>query len=320
MKKPLFALTMGDPAGVGPELCIKIHTQITTSDIIIVGDFTVLQKTAMTMGLAPAFNCILSVNEFKPGCLNVLDMDMIKPEQFSVGTVNKLCGSAASTYNNKAIDLALTSEVDGVVTNPINKESLHVAGVNYPGHTEIFAARTGVSDFAMMFLLENVCVVHVTTHCSLKQAIDLISVKRVLNKIDLLNKTLKMLGIQKPRIAVGGLNPHAGEHGMFGSEEIDHIAPAIDEAQHLGIDATGPYPPDTVFMRAFKGDFDGVSSQMLHDHGFCALNQRDFENGVQQSLLVLPIIRTSVGHGTAFEHSRKKAWHLQKVSNGLLSC
>ncbi|MBN1601468.1 MAG: 4-hydroxythreonine-4-phosphate dehydrogenase PdxA [Chitinispirillaceae bacterium] len=303
MKKPLFALTMGDPAGIGPELCIKIYQQITTSDIIIVGDFTVLQKTALEMERAPAFNSISSVKGYKPGCLNILDMGIIKPEQFTTGTVNRLCGTAAYTYINKAIDLALTNEVDGVVTNPINKESLQLAGVKFPGHTEIFADRTGVCDFAMMFLLENVCVAHVTTHCSLKQAIDLISAERVLNKIILLNKTLIMLGIQKPRIAVGGLNPHAGEHGLFGTEEIDHITPAINEARHLGIDATGPYPPDTVFMRAFKGDYDGVVA-MLHDHGFVALKSKDFENGVNITI-GLPIIRTSVGHGTAFDIAGK---------------
>lgn len=303
MKKPFFALTMGDPAGIGPELCIKIYQQIKTSDIIIVGDFAVLQKTALEMEQAPVFNSISSEKQYKPGCLNILDMGIIKPEQFTTGTVNKHCGTAAYAYINKAIDLALTNEVDGVVTNPINKESLRLAGVNYPGHTEIFAARTGVCDFAMMFLLENVCVAHVTTHCSLKQAIDLISAERVLNKIKLLNKTLIMLGIQKPRIAVGGLNPHAGEHGLFGTEEIDHITPAINEARHLGIDATGPYPPDTVFMRAFKGDYDGVVA-MLHDHGFVALKSRDFENGVNITI-GLPIIRTSVGHGTAFDIAGK---------------
>jgi 4-hydroxythreonine-4-phosphate dehydrogenase len=303
MKKPLFALTMGDPAGIGPEICIKAHQQLTTSDIIIIGDCPVLKRAAVFVGLTPEFNQIQSVKDYLPGYLNVIDMGIISPNHFTIGSISAKCGAAAYAYINKAIDLALDKQVDGVVTNPINKESLQLAGIKYPGHTEIFAARTGVSDFAMMFLLEKVCVAHVTTHCSLRQAIDLITMDRVLKKIELLNQTMMMLGIQNPRIAVGGLNPHAGEHGLFGTEELDYISPAVDSAKKMGIDASGPYPPDTVFMRAFKGEFDGVIA-MLHDHGFVALKSRDFENGVNITI-GLPIIRTSVGHGTAFDIAGK---------------
>jgi 4-hydroxythreonine-4-phosphate dehydrogenase len=230
-------------------------------------------------------------------------MEIIHPDQFSIGTINMLCGKAAFSYINTAIDLALGKKIDGIITNPINKESLQLAGVNYPGHTEIFAARTGVTDFAMMFLLEKVCVAHVTTHCSLRQAIDLITSDRIIKKIALLNDALILLGFNNPRIAVGGLNPHAGEHGLFGTEEIDQIIPAIDSAIKSGINVSGPYPPDTVFMRAFRGEFDGVVA-MLHDHGFVALKSRDFENGVNITI-GLPIIRTSVGHGTAFDIAGK---------------
>jgi 4-hydroxythreonine-4-phosphate dehydrogenase len=193
--------------------------------------------------------------------------------------------------------------VDAIVTNPINKEALAMAGIPYPGHTEILADKTNSKSYSMMFACENVYVVHVTTHVSLKQAIGMISRERVISHTRLLDTALKSLGISKPRIAVAGLNPHAGENGLFGDEEILHIAPAIAQAAAEGILASGPYPPDTVFMRAFKGEFDGIVS-MLHDHGFVALKSRDFEAGVNITL-GLPIIRTSVGHGTAFDRAGK---------------
>jgi 4-hydroxythreonine-4-phosphate dehydrogenase len=299
MKKPLFALTMGDPAGVGPEITIKALLSGISTDIVVVGDVTVLQKATEYTDMAPDINCIEDISGYAPGKLNIINMNLIDPKQFTIGSISAHCGRAAYTYINKAIDLALGKKVAGVITNPINKESLQLAGVSFPGHTEIFAARTGVSDFAMMFLLDNVCVAHVTTHCSLRDAINLITQDRVLQKINLLDSALRGLGIKDPRIAVGGLNPHAGEHGLFGTEEIEHITPAINRARENGLNVSGPYPPDTVFMRSFRGEFDGIVA-MLHDHGFVALKSRDFENGVNITI-GLPIIRTSVGHGTAFD-------------------
>jgi 4-hydroxythreonine-4-phosphate dehydrogenase len=224
-------------------------------------------------------------------------------DNFEIGRPQAVCGRASYNYLIKGIDLCLEKTIAGIVTNPISKEALHLAGINYPGHTEILAERTGTKDFSMMFALDNVHVVHVTTHVSLKQAIGQVTRDRVLLNIRLLSKTLTDLGHDHPRIAVGGLNPHAGENGLFGDEEAKHLRPAIDEAKKLGIDASGPYPPDTVFMRAFKGEFDGVVS-MLHDHGFVALKSRDFEKGVNITI-GLPIIRTSVGHGTAFDIAGK---------------
>ncbi len=299
MKKPLFALTMGDPAGVGPEIAIKALLSGISTDILIIGDVSVLRNAATYTDMKPEINSISDVDEYIPGKLNIFDMHLIDPNKFTIGTINEQCGKAAYAYINKAIDLALEKKVAGVITNPINKESLQLAGVTFPGHTEIFAARTGVSDFAMMFLLDKVCVAHVTTHCSLRDALNLITQDRVFQKIRLLHDALRGLGIKKPRIAVGGLNPHAGEHGLFGTEEIEHITPAINKAREHGLNVSGPYPPDTIFMRSFKGEFDGVVA-MLHDHGFVALKSRDFENGVNITI-GLPIIRTSVGHGTAFD-------------------
>jgi len=200
----------------------------------------------------------------------------------------------------------------GVVTNPISKESLALAGISYPGHTEIFADKTKCDDYSMVFLLDNVAVAHVTTHVSLRNAIELVKKERVLKQIRLLNRSLKSLGIDPPRIAVGGLNPHAGENGLFGDEEIREITPAIEQARSEGINVSGPYPPDTIFDRAFKGEFNGIVS-MLHDHGFVALKSRDFEHGVNITV-GLPIIRASAGHGTAFDKAWKRDCNVSAAS------
>jgi 4-phospho-D-threonate 3-dehydrogenase / 4-phospho-D-erythronate 3-dehydrogenase len=305
-KKPVFAITMGDPAGIGPEIALKaLCSQSLTGDckVFIIGDLPVLERPAKLMAFRPDLYEMTSSDDLRPDRVNVLDLKQVKIDDFEIGKPQAVCGRASYNYLIKGIDLCLEKKIAGIVTNPISKEALHLAGINYPGHTEILAERTGTKDFSMMFALDNVHVVHVTTHVSLKQAIGLITRDRVLRNIRLLSKTLTDLGHDHPRIAVGGLNPHAGENGLFGDEETKHIVPAIDEAKNLGIDASGPYPPDTVFMRAFKGEFDGVVS-MLHDHGFVALKSRDFGKGVNITI-GLPIIRTSVGHGTAFDIAGK---------------
>jgi 4-hydroxythreonine-4-phosphate dehydrogenase len=301
--KPIFAITMGDPAGVGPEIIIKALSCHVYTNVLVIGDLSVLKKTADMLKVSLLFKSIRTIDDFDPACINIYDMNIISPDSFVMGTNTPECGTAAYEYVKKAIKMALDGSIAGVITNPINKESLKLAGINYPGHTEIFAAGTGVSNFTMLFYLENIGVAHVTTHCSLVNAIKLITEQRVFDQIVLLNRAMKQLGIIKPRLAVGGLNPHAGEHGLFGTEEIEQIEPAIQKAQATGINVHGPYPPDTVFMRAFRGEFDGVVA-MLHDHGFVALKSRDFEHGVNITF-GLPIIRTSVGHGTAFDIAGK---------------
>lgn len=308
MKKslPVLAITLGDPAGIGPEIAIKAllsKDKPINCDSIIIGDLCVIEKEAEKYSPQPRVHVIRSVKETQPNCINIMDMNSIKLGDFVVGKNQSACGKAAYTYILKGIEIAMKGDVDAIVTNPISKEALKMAGIHYPGHTEILADKTGVKEFSMMFACENVSVVHVTTHLSLRQALTMISKERVLSQTRLLNNALKNLGIAEPRIAVSGLNPHAGENGLFGDEEIIHIAPAIALAKKEGILASGPYPPDTVFMRAFKGEFDGVVS-MLHDHGFVALKSRDFEAGVNITL-GLPIIRTSVGHGTAFDIAGK---------------
>jgi 4-hydroxythreonine-4-phosphate dehydrogenase len=305
LSSPVFALTMGDPAGIGPEIAIKALTskRIGTIRIAIIGDLSVMEKTAKKTNKKAFLNPVADIRNAAPNKVNVLDQNQLTWGDFKPGQVSAICGRAAYAYIIKAIDLAKQRIAAGVITNPINKEALKMAGINYPGHTEIFAHETGIKEYTMLFYLDGVGVAHVTTHCSLLDSIKLITKERVLSQIKLLNLAMKQLGIKRPRLAVGGLNPHAGENGLFGNEEIQHIIPAIEHARALGINAQGPYPPDTVFMRAFKGEFDGVAS-MLHDHGFVALKSRDFEHGVNITI-GLPIIRTSVGHGTAFDKAGK---------------
>ena len=294
---------MGDPAGIGPEIACKAlsgNALPPRCRVFVVGDAEVMRRAARIVGSNLPVHAMQSFDEYDEGGVNVLDMHIIPAGGYTIGAPSAVAGTAAYAYIIKSIELATAGAVHAVVTNPINKQALRMAGVNYPGHTEIFADKTGTTAYSMVFMLDNVAVAHVTTHCSLREAIAMITQERVLTNIRLLHRTLVSIGIPHPRIAVGGLNPHAGEHGLFGDEEQRFIEPAIAQARaEENINAAGPLPPDTVFMRAFRGEFDGVVS-MIHDHGFVALKSRDFERGVNITV-GLPIIRTSVGHGTAFD-------------------
>lgn len=293
---------MGDPAGIGPEIAVKALISKKTPDdcrIFIIGDYSIVLKAAELISTEKKLNRITELSEYNENFINILDIQLLKNHDVTPGAINSFCGKASYEYVLKAITLAKQGTIDAIVTNPISKAALHEAGIKFPGHTEILAQETHTEHYSMMFMLDKVCVSYVTTHCSLKKAIELISMERVFENICLLDSTLKSLGFENPRIAVSGLNPHAGENGLFGDEELLYINPAVLKAKHEGIDVTGSLPPDTVFMRAFKGEFDGIVS-MLHDHGFVALKSRDFEHGVNITV-GLPIIRTSVGHGTAFD-------------------
>jgi 4-hydroxythreonine-4-phosphate dehydrogenase len=305
---------MGDPAGVGPEIAVKaLCGKARGRNIAVVGDLEVMRSAAEVCGLSPAFNVvdtddiINTTNTDAAGApvINIINIHENGTAPFPRGVPSAPCGRAAYLYIVKAIESAAAGRASGVVTGPISKESLKLAGINYPGHTEIFAEKTGTDDYSMVFLLDGVAVAHVTTHVSLRNAIEMVKAERVLRQIRLLHRSLCGLGIKEPKMAVSGLNPHAGENGLFGDEESREIIPAINEARKLGIAVAGPLPPDTVFNRAFKGEFNGVVC-MLHDHGFVALKSRDFEHGVNITV-GLPIIRTSVGHGTAFDIAWKGA-------------
>jgi len=301
---PRFALSMGDPAGIGPEIALKAFENAWfRQTVMLIGDASVMHETAHRMGKNSEFTILEHPDDFRKDCINIIDCQKIRPDMYEMGSSQRICGDASYHYIKRAIEYAMNGVVDGVITNPINKKSFAMAGISYPGHTEMFADMTGTKEYSMLFLLKNVAVAHVTTHCSVRKAIDMISRETVLQNITLLNDALKELGFERPRIAVSGLNPHAGENGLFGDEEEVHIMPAIQSAQSLGIAASGPLPPDTVFMRSFRGEFDGIVS-MLHDHGFVALKSMDFEHGVNITI-GLPIVRTSVGHGTAFDIAGK---------------
>jgi 4-hydroxythreonine-4-phosphate dehydrogenase len=221
------------------------------------------------------------------------------PEDLPFGELDARAGAAAFEYVRRATELALEGSVGAVATAPLNKEAMHMGGYEYPGHTEILAELTGTKDFAMMLQTEELRVIHTSTHVSLREAIDRVSKERVLTVIHLARDALAKVGIEEPKIAVAGLNPHAGENGLFGDEDAERIAPAIAEAREEGIDASGPHPPDTVFARARKGEFDMVVVQ-YHDQGHIPIKHMGFEGGVNVTV-GLPFFRTSVDHGTAFD-------------------
>ena len=233
----------------------------------------------------------------------MVDPNPIALEDITVGKVCAAGGKCAFLYVKAAIDAALAKEITSVVTAPLNKEALHLAGYNYAGHTEIFGEFTHGDRFAMLLWSDKLKAIHVTTHVSLRQACDLCTKEREMDLIHLAWDTLKKVGYENPRIAVAGLNPHAGENGVFGDEEIKEIGPAIEACKAEGINVTGPVPPDTVFLRAVKGEFDMVVAQ-YHDQGHIPLKMLAFDSGVNITV-GLDVVRTSVDHGTAFDIAGK---------------
>lgn len=302
--KPLIGITLGDPAGIGPEIIVKMLAEkrpYTLARPLVIGDMRIVKRALRFSHLALDVVAVASPREVQGrfGLIEVLDLKNIEPEAAPPGTLSALCGRAAVEAVFKGIDLAMAGEIDGVVTAPLNKEAMQLAGFSYPGHTELFAERTGTRDYALMLVLGRLRVLHVSTHCSLREACERVKKERVLQVIRLAERALHALGIKRPKIAVAGLNPHAGEKGLFGREEIEEIIPAIEQARAEGILALGPYPPDTLFLRAKKGEFDGVVA-MYHDQGHIPLKLLGFDRGVNVTV-GLPIIRTSVDHGTAFD-------------------
>ena len=317
--RPIIAITMGDPAGIGAEIavkCLKEPEIYSLASPLIIGDMDQITDAIRMTGGGLSVNIIASPGDglFSHGTIDLIDLNNVGPSEVEYGKVSPVAGKAAYEYIEKAIGFALERQVDAIVTGPIHKESLNLAGYHYSGHTEIFAKLTGTRDYAMMLADGDFRVVHVTTHVSLRRACDLIKKDRVLVVIRLTHDALRRLGIEKPRIGVAGLNPHAGEGGLFGSEEIEEIGPAIREAQAEGILAEGPVPPDTVFAKARGGQYDAAIA-MYHDQGHIAMKtsafRLDAETGKWLSVsgvnvtLGLPIIRTSVDHGTAFGKAGK---------------
>jgi 4-hydroxythreonine-4-phosphate dehydrogenase len=297
--KPI-AITMGDPCGIGPEICAKLFAEGLPRPAFLIGDLGVMRRAIAGLDLTLAVLPITSPAEVmgRRGTIEVLSCSTL-PDDLPIGQIDARAGQAAYDYVTKAIDLANTGAVDAIVTAPIAKEAMKAAGIAYPGHTEILADKSGVTDFAMMLANDELRTILVSIHVSLAQAIKLVSQERVLRTIRLADQACRAYGIGAPRVAVAGLNPHAGEGGMFGQEDIDEIAPAIANAKAEGIDATGPWPGDTIFMRARRGEFDIVVAQ-YHDQGLIPVKYLGIDHGVNVTI-GLPFIRTSVDHGTAFD-------------------
>lgn len=300
-----LAITMGDPAGIGPEIVARLATrEPVDTPYFVVGSPASLRKAALvTGGLLDMHELDDQLTGFEQawadGRLSVYSAGVELPDDLPVGVVDARAGAASYAWVTAAIDLAMAGKISGMVTAPVNKEAMKKAGIRHPGHTEILADRSGVRDFAMMLANDELRVILVTIHVSLADAIRQITPDTELRTFHLAQEACQIFGIEKPRIAVAGLNPHAGENGMFGSEDLDIIAPAIQKARSEGLDISGPWPGDTVFMRARRGDFDIVVAQ-YHDQGLIPVKYLGVDHGVNVTV-GLPFIRTSVDHGTAFD-------------------
>jgi 4-hydroxythreonine-4-phosphate dehydrogenase len=311
--RPLVALTMGDVAGIGPEVIARAWAEEPLRALarpFVVGDSATLRRAVALLGTGAVVKTIAGPEDAEPTagvipCLDATDQDLttIRP-----GVVDARAGRASSDFLVAAIDLALAGRVDAIVTLPLQKEALQLAGVPHPGHTEILAERCQASEHAMMLYLQapegsprpGLGVVHATLHVPLRRVFDLLTVDAVAAKIRLADEALRPLtGGRAPRVAVAGLNPHAGENGLFGDEERIIIAPAVARCVAEGIDSTGPIAADTLFARALAGEFDAVVA-MYHDQGHVAIKTVGFDRAVNVTL-GLPIVRTSVAHGTAFD-------------------
>lgn len=297
----IFGITLGDPCGIGTEITLKALKKVPQyiSECILFGSLELLKHYNNKFGYGFKFNKINSIAEFKEGIVNVYEPMDIKLSDIEVGKVSASGGKCAFLSVKSAIDFALRKEIASVVTAPLNKEALHLAGYNYAGHTEIFGEFTHGKSYAMLLWSDKLKAIHVSTHVSLRNACDLVKKQRVIDVIRLADKTLKSAGYDKPHIAVAGLNPHAGENGIFGNEEIEEIIPAVEACVNEGIYVEGPIAPDTVFLKGYQGKYDIVVA-MYHDQGHIPLKLLAFDSGVNITV-GLDVIRTSVDHGTAFD-------------------
>lgn len=309
-----IAITMGDPAGIGPEILARTLATAATDPHgglqqsgtrwILVGARWALEKGATCLDQPlPAMNVIDVPADAKPGW-NLLDLGIPEPDDFSFGRVQARCGELAVQAVEWAATGCLRDELAAMVTAPINKEAIHAAGyVNDIGHQEILARLAGVSQTATMLMTPGLRVVHLSTHKSLAEAVRFVTAEQVLGKLHLIHETLSQWGLSNPRIAVAALNPHGGEGGLLGREEIEELMPAVNQAQQDGIQATGPLPADSVFNRAIAGEFDVVLA-LYHDQGHIAIKVHNFHESTTATLGV-PLVRTSVDHGTAFDIAGK---------------
>jgi 4-phospho-D-threonate 3-dehydrogenase / 4-phospho-D-erythronate 3-dehydrogenase len=294
-----YCLTMGDPSGIGPELVLKAFSEGgLPSELAVVGDLGILLACNETLRLGASPRKMSGPGDVEPGKLNVIDLGILPVSRLKVGAISRDSGGAALRYVEAAARLVLDKTFDAMVTLPVNKEAARLSEPDFSGHTELIARICNAKRYAMMLASERLTVVHVSTHVSLAEAVRRVKADRVYEVIHLVWETLRRF-LDAPRIVVAGLNPHAGENGAFGDEEVREIIPAVQRAKKEGIDVRGPEASDTVFLRASRGDFDAVVC-MYHDQGHIPLKLLDFEAGVNITI-GLPIVRTSVDHGTAFD-------------------
>ena len=308
VKKPIIGITMGDAAGIGPEIIVKALSKgeiYRVSSPLVIGDGKVLKSKIKNQRSKIKINPINRVEEgrFRLGIMDLMDLKNIRIKRLKIGKVNRMAAEAAVEYIGKAVSLARKGEIDALVTAPVNKEGLKKAGFRFLGHTELLAHLTRTKNYAMMLVGGPLKVILVTTHLPLSKVSSSLSRERIYQTIRLAWENMRYFGIGEPRIGVAGLNPHAGEEGLFGREEKRSIIPAVEKAKKKGMKVEGPIPPDTIFHRALKGEFDCVIG-MYHDQGLIPLKMLAFERGVNITL-GLPIIRTSVDHGTAYEIAGK---------------
>lgn len=304
--KPIIGITMGDAAGIGPEIIVKALASKELYENcrpLVIGDSKILQKV---LPIVQSDLTVHSINnpaeaKYEYGFIDIIDLNLL-PADLPFGEVSAAAGDAAYQYLAKAIEYAKDHQIDSICTAPLNKEALHLGGHIYPGHTEILADLTDTEDFSMMLTTPNLRVIHLTTHMGLIEAIESINPERTYTVVKLAHDTLANAGFEQPKIAVCGINPHAGENGLFGNgEEEEKLIPGIEKAKSEGINVTGPLPADTLFFRAGRGDFDIVVA-CYHDQGHAPIKVMGIEDGVNITVgLKGGIIRTSVDHGTAFD-------------------
>lgn len=300
----IIAVTMGDPAGIGPEIIIKSLTEGELNGVpaVVVGCAATLRRI-MDLKVTPQAELRVldkvADAHFAPGIINIIDEPLADPQALKPGVVQAEAGDLAYRCVKRATAMAMAGEVHAIATAPLNKEAMHSAGHIYPGHTELLAKLTDSKDYAMVLYTDKLKVIHVSTHIALRKFLDTLNGERIKTVVNIADTFLKRVGFDKPRIAVAGVNPHAGENGLFGDEEITIVSPAIAEIKQQGIDVYGPCPPDTVFLQAYEGQYDMVVA-MYHDQGHIPLKLLGFYDGVNITA-GLPFIRTSADHGTAFD-------------------
>jgi 4-hydroxythreonine-4-phosphate dehydrogenase len=295
----VIGITIGDPSGVGPEILVRAyHQKRIPGKFIAIGDLCVIEFAIQQLSLDIPINKIRDVVEHRDDHLNVIDMKILSREEITPGKISVNSGKASLSYIERGTNEALRKNIHALVTLPVNKEAVRLTSPDFSGHTGYIAALCKSSNYTMMLVSKKLIVTHVSTHISLTEAISKVKSERIYNVISMTHEALKKIR-SSSRIAVAGLNPHAGEGGAFGQEENSEILPAVKKARSEGIDVSGPFPPDTIFHQAVSGNYDAVVC-MYHDQGHIPMKLLDFDGAVNVTL-GLPIIRTSVDHGTAFD-------------------